>query len=28
VVVKHEPFMGFHGGARRKSVRRSTALAA
>jgi uncharacterized protein (DUF433 family) len=28
VVVKHEPFLGFHGGARRKSTRRSTALAA
>ncbi|MCX6905622.1 MAG: DUF433 domain-containing protein [Verrucomicrobia bacterium] len=27
-VVKHEPFRGFHGGARRKSARRPTALAA
>lgn len=28
LVVKHEPFRGFHAGARRKSVRRATALAA
>jgi len=28
LVVKHEPFTGFHVGARRKSSRRPTALAA
>lgn len=28
LVVKHEPFTGFHAGARRKSARRATALAA
>jgi uncharacterized protein (DUF433 family) len=28
LVVKHEPFKGFHVGARRKSTRRTTALAA
>ncbi|HWY78262.1 MAG TPA: DUF433 domain-containing protein [Verrucomicrobiae bacterium] len=28
LVVKHEPFQGFHVGARRKSARRTTALAA
>lgn len=28
LVVKHEPFKGFHVGARRKSARRTTALAA
>jgi uncharacterized protein (DUF433 family) len=28
VVVKHEPFKGFHAGARRKPTRRSTAIAA
>jgi len=28
LVVKHEPFKGFHVGARRKSARRATALAA
>ena len=28
VVVKHEPFKGFHVGARRKSARRAAALAA
>jgi uncharacterized protein (DUF433 family) len=28
LVVKHEPFKGFHVGARRKSTRRATALAA
>jgi uncharacterized protein (DUF433 family) len=28
LVVKHEPFKGFHVGARRKSTRQATALAA
>ncbi len=28
IVVKHEPFKGFHAGARRKSTRRAAALAA
>lgn len=28
LVVKHEPFKGFHVGARRKSTRRTAALAA
>ncbi len=28
LVVKHEPFRGFHAGARRKSARRTTAAAA
>lgn len=28
LVVKHKPFRGFHVGARRKSARRATAIAA